>query len=141
MYFQVDKLYKESCDAGGDYCQFHRSMMAQLRGLAQEDWFTVYGGQLDSGNTASSGGEYVWNEDTQSYEMVFSSGTILKMNQLTDVFKEVLNGMDLFSTLEPETSSPDLFLTDLEAFEIWLSRIWLFRDLISSPWRFTMFFS
>ena len=32
-------------------------------------------------------------------------------------------------------------ITDLEAFEIWLFRSWLFRDLISSPWRFTMFFS
>ena len=42
LYFQVDKLLKESCDANGEYCQFHQRFLNFLRTLPSKGGYNDF---------------------------------------------------------------------------------------------------
>ena len=64
LFYKVDKKLKESCDSGGDYCQFHFWFLEHMKTLENQDWVAEHDYLF-----LKSGGEdeYYWDDDLQEY--------------------------------------------------------------------------
>ena len=92
---QVDKKLKDSCEDGGDYCNFHFWFIDYIKNLKYQDWFENYECVFDIRESTS---DYVWNDETQQYELTkkkriddpMPSGDII-----LEVIRSIIWDMDL----------------------------------------------
>ena len=119
LFFKVDELYKTDCEEGGEFCQFHKDVMAVIREVEREDWFTdlsTYLMEEDDTDDNTDNVEYVYNEETDTYDR--KPPTFLRVEKLWSVFYEIMAEMDFFTKLTPDTPSIDTFITELRNFDI-----------------------
>ena len=98
LFFKVDELYKTDCEEGGEFCQFHKDVMAVIREVEREDWFTdlsTYLMEEDDTDDNTDNVEYVYNEETDTYDRI--PPTFLRVEKLWSVFYEIMAEMDFFT--------------------------------------------